>query len=212
MKKPLLKICLFAIVVLIGMNIEAKTPKVKPVIVIDNFDLYPNDEALAKAWYHPGYHGGPMVRTLEANIKDSGKYSLKCSYTNLDEPTKYYSPVCRVDHWDASGSDAVSFWCKPDGSGREFTIQFNIANEEGKNIHDLWETTYILAKGDTNARTIILPYSDLRHNTKYADSPKVSPVFKPESICEVAMYIGGRQNGYGTGAYYFDSIIAVKTK
>ena len=210
--KPLLKICLLVFAIPIVINLQAQTPKVKPVIVIDNFDSYPNDEALLKAWYHPCYHGGPMVRTLEANIKDAGKYSLKCCYTNLDEPTKFYSPVCRVDHWDASGSDAVSFWYKSDGSGREFTIQFNIANKDGKNIHDLWETTYFPEKGDTSARTIILPYCDLKHNIQYADTPNVSPEFKPESICEIALYIGGRDHGAGTGAYYFDSIIAVKTK
>lgn len=206
-----MKISLFAIAILIGLNLQAKTPKVKPVKVIDNFDSYSNDEALAKAWYHPGYHGGPMVRTLEPKIKDAGKYSLKCTYRNVDEPTKFYSPVCRVDQWDAAGSNAVSFWYKPDGSGREFTIQFNISNKEGKNIHDLWEITYFPAKGDTKAKTIIFPYSNLKHNIKYADSPDVSPVFKPESICEVALYIGGRQDGPGTGAYYFDSIVAVKT-
>lgn len=212
MKNKILTISLFAILILIGMSLQAQNPKVKPVKIIEDFDSYPNDEALAKAWYHPGYHGGQMVRTLEPKIKDTGKYSLKCSYTTQDEPTKFYSPVCRVDKWNAAGSDAVSFWYKPDGSGREFTIQFNIANNDGKNIHDLWEITYYPEKGDTKAKTIILPYSDLKHNIQYADSPKVSPVLKPESICEVALYIGGRQDGPGTGAYYFDSIVAVKTK
>jgi hypothetical protein len=182
------------------------------IVVIDDFDSYTSNEELSKIWYHPGYHGGPMVRSLEPVIKDKGAWSLKCSYTNLDEPTKFYSPVCRVSKWDASGCNAFSFWFRPDGSGREMTIQFNIANREGKNIHDLWEYTYYPAKGDSAAKTIVLPFADLRHNIKYADAPDVSPVFKPEALIEVAMYIGGRNDKPGSGAYYFDSLVALSVE
>lgn len=183
--------------------------KVKKTVVIENFDSYNNDEELSKAWYHPGYHGGPLVRSLEPKIKDGGKFSLKCSYTNQDDPARFYSPVCRVAKWDASGCNAFRFWYRPDGSGREMTIQFNIANKDGKNIHDLWEFTYFPVKGDSTAKTVVLPMSDLRHNIKHVDAPDYSPVFKPEALIEVAIYIGGRNDKPGTGVYYFDSIEAI---
>jgi hypothetical protein len=181
------------------------------IINLDDFDWYSGNEELAKTWYHPGYHGGPMERSLEPRIKNSGKYSLKCEYTNLDDPTKYYSPVCRVSKWDASGTDAIRFWYKPDGSGRIMTIQFNIANKDGKNIHDLWEYTYSPARGDTAGVTVVLPYSKLNHNVKYADSPDTNPVYRPGGLIEIALYIGGKNDGPGKGVYYFDSIVAIKT-
>ncbi|NJK87228.1 MAG: hypothetical protein HC906_15845 [Bacteroidales bacterium] len=166
--------------------------KVKKTIVIENFDSFKTNEELSKIWYHPEYHGGPLIRSLEPKIKEGGKYSLKCTYTNQDDPARFYSPVCCVSKWDASGCNAFRFWYRPDGSGREMTIQFNVANKEGNNIHDLWEFTYYPEKNDSTAKTVILPFKDLRHNIKFVDADDHSPVFKPEALIEVAIYIGGR--------------------
>lgn len=194
-----------------GAGENQSSLKSQLVVNLDDFDWYSGNEELAKTWYHPGYHGGPMERSLEPRIKDGGKFSLKCEYTNLDDPTRYYSPVCRVSKWDASGTDAFRFWYKPDGSGRIMTFQVNIANKEGKNIHDLWEYTYYSAKGDTTGVTVILPYSKLNHNIKYADSPDTNPVYRPGGLIEIALYIGGKDDGPGKGVYYFDSFVAIKS-
>jgi hypothetical protein len=184
-------------------------PKPTGLKVIDNFDNYTGNELLAKTWYKPG-HGAPNTRTLEPNIKAGGNYSLKCEYTTTQSDDKFYAPFCRVYKWDLSGCNGVQFWFKPDGTGREMTFQLNIASKEGRNIHDLWEYTYQTEKGNTDGRWVTIPFFNLKHNTKYADSPDVSPTFKPEAVIEVAIYIGGQNDKPGEGIFYFDEISGTK--
>jgi hypothetical protein len=184
-------------------------PKPIGLKVIDNFDDYTGNEPLAKTWYKPG-HGAPNTRTLESNIKAGGNYSLKCEYTTTKSADKFYVPFCRVDKWDLSGCNGVQFWFKPDGSGREMTFQLNIASKEGKNIHDLWEYTYQAEKGNTDGRWVTIPFFNLKHNTKYADAPDVSPTFKPEAVIEVAFYVGGPNDEPGSGTVYLDEISGAK--
>jgi hypothetical protein len=193
---------------------ESKTPAPQAQThstgkMIDNFDAYTGSEQLASKWYKPG-HGGDLIRMLDAKIIGGGKYSLKCAYTTTKSDDKFYSTLCRVDKWDLSGCTGVRFWFKPDGSGREMTFQLNIANKYGKNIHDLWEYTYLTEKGDTDARWVTLPFFSFKHNIKYADSPDVSPVFKPEAVIEVAIYIGGKNDEPGSGVFYFDEMEGCK--
>ena len=176
---------------------------------IDKFDSYANSEELSKAWYQPG-NGGQSFCSLESKIKGAGKYGLKCEYVTEKTDDKFYCRVGRVAKWDLSGCNGVQFWFKPDGSGREFTMEFNIADKAGKNIHDLWAYKYIPEKGDKMARWVNLPFSSLVHNTKSADSPDVSKVFKPEAIIETAIYIGGKNDAPGKGVYYFDEIAGAK--
>ena len=73
-------------------------------------------------------------------------------------PDKFYSPICRVSKWDLSGCNALEFWLKPDGSGRAVLVDLNIANSQGKNIHDLWDYVYLPKKGDTAPRIVTVPY------------------------------------------------------
>jgi hypothetical protein len=199
--------------ILDNKKVTAPKPETPPIPVglkvIDNFDNYSSNEQLDKVWYKPG-HGAPNTRTLEPNIKAGGKYSLKCDYTTTKSDDQFYVPFCRVDKWNLSGCNGVQFWFKPDGSGREMTFQLNIANKDGKNIHDLWEYTYLTEKGNTEGRWVTIPFFNLKHNIKYADSPDVSPTFKPEAVIEVAIYIGGRTDEPGKGTYYFDELAGTK--
>ena len=182
---------------------------VKTTKVIDNFESYQSNEQLSKVWYQPG-HGGKLKCSLDSEIKGGGKYSLKCEYVTEKSGDKYYSPVCHFAKWDLTGCNGVQFWFKPDGSGREFTIEFNTSNKAGKNIQDRWEYTYKTEKGDTDARLVNLPFPSLVHNTKFAVSTDISPVFKPEAIIEVAINIGAKDDQAGKGVYYFDEIIGSK--
>lgn len=191
-------------------NSEIRTNVQKPTLkIIDNFDSYSGNEDLGKNWYHPG-HGSVLRRILDPAIKGGGKYSMKCEYVTGKSEDKFWITVCRVAKWDLSGCNDVQFWFKPDGSGREMTFELNIADKNGKNIHDLWGYKYIPEKGDTTARIVTIPFFSLVHNTQFADSPDVSPVFKPEAVTEVAIYIGGRNDEPGKGAYYFDEISGTK--
>jgi hypothetical protein len=177
--------------------------------LVDNFDTYHSNDELSKNWYQPE-HGGKMTQSLDSIIRGGGKFSLRCDYETEKSDANYYVPICRVAKWDLSGCNGVKFWFKPDGSSREFTIEFNIADKNGKNIHDLWGYKYKTEKGDTASRWVSVPFFSLVHNIQYADSPDVSPTFKPEAIVEVAIYIGGRNDVTGKGTFYFDEIAGTK--
>ena len=199
---------LFAVVLSVAAVLAAE-PRVTKTVVLEDFESYTNSTQLAKAWYRPP-HGGGTKQTLETIKKDGGKQALKWEYNATQEAAAHYSPICRVAKWDASGCNAAQFWLKPDGSGRQITFQLNIANREGKNIHDLWQTVYVPAKGDTAGRIVTIPFAKLEHNVKYADSPDTSPVFKLEALIEIAFYINGRNDEPGDGVYYLDDIKAVQ--
>ncbi len=190
----------------------ASTPatqaKVTKAVIVDDFESYTNDQQLAKTWYKPP-HGGAVHQTRESALKSGGKFSLKVEYTTTKSGDKFYSPICRVSKWNLAGCNALQFWFKPDGSGRALLVDLNIANAEGKNIHDLWDYTYVPRKGDAAPRIVTVPFSKLAKNAKYADSPNTSPVFKPEALIEVALCIGGRNDEPGEGIYYFDDFRGV---
>lgn len=178
---------------------------------IEDFEHYANDQELAKIWYRPP-HGGGAVQTLDVKEHASGKYGLRFAYSTSKEDGKQYAAICRVSKWDLSGTNAARFWLKPDGSGRKLMFQFNIANEQGKNIHDLWDFEYFPKKGDSAPRLVTVPYAALVHDVKYADSPNTSPVFRPEAVIEVALYIGSRKDEPGDGVYYFDDFAGVQVR
>jgi hypothetical protein len=186
----------------------AAQPTPSKVVIVDDFESYTNDLQLAKTWYKPP-HGGGIHQTRESVIKNSGNFSLKVEYSTTKSNDKFYSPICRVSKWNLGGCNALQFWFKPDGSGRALLVDLNIANNEGKNIHDLWDFTYAPKKGDTAPRLVTVPFSKLVKNAKYADSPNTSPVFKPEALIEVALCIGGRNDDPGDGVYYFDDFRGV---
>jgi len=185
-----------------GAGTPAKASPTK-IVLVEDFESYTNDLQLATAWYQPP-HGGGIHQGRETAIKNSGQFSLKVEYHTTKSDDKFYSTICRVSKWDLSGCNALQFWLKPDGSGRALLVDLNIANREGKNIHDLWDYTYVPKKGDTTPRLVTVPFSKLVKNAKYADSPDTSRVFKPEALIEVALCIGGRNDEPGDGVYYFD--------
>ena len=199
---------LFAVLLSVAAALAAE-PTVSKTAELEDFESYTNNTQLAKAWYEPP-HGGGTKQTLETTIKGEGKQALKWEYSTTQETATHYSPICRVSKWDVSGCNAAQFWLKPDGSGRQITFQLNIANREGKNIHDLWQTVYVPAKGDTAGRIVTIPFAKLEHNVKYADSPDTSPVFKLEALIEIAFYINGRNDEPGDGVYHLDDIKAVQ--
>lgn len=207
-KTTLIRSCVVAVLGAAYLAAQAAAPAVGKTVVLENFESYTNDLHLAKIWYKPP-HGGETRQTLETTRRIEGKQSMRWDYTTTTEEKTRYSAICRVSKWDASGCNAIQFWLQPDGSGRKLTVQLNIANRQGRNIHDLWQTDYFPARGDSSPRIVTIPFASLQHNVKYADSPDTSPVFKPEALIEIAFYVGHRDQP-GTGAYYFDDIKAVQ--
>ena len=103
--------------------------------------------------------------------------------------------------------NTLQFWLKPDGSGREIAVQFNIADAKGANIHDLWQATYKTAVGDDTPRIVSIPFADLRQPA-WLDLAGKSPVFKPANVIEFAAYIHAAGH-FGEGTFYIDDIRAV---
>ncbi len=191
-----------------AVDAAQKYSKPTRTVMLEDFESYVDDAQLARIWYWPR-HGGGVRQTIEQTHKSQGRQALKWEYSTTAEDKTHYSAICRVAKWDASGCNAAQFWLKPDGSGRQITFQLNIANREGRNIHDLWQTVYVPPKGETQGRVVTIPFTALEHNVKYADSPDTSPVFKPEALIEIAFYIKGRNDPPGDGTYYIDEIRAV---
>lgn len=178
-------------------------------VPVEDFEAYTTDAELAKAWYKPG-HGGASRSVVGPSLSGRGKQALEVRYETGPTAETHYSAVCRVAKWNLDGTDAVSFWLKPDGSARKLTVELNIANASGKNIHDLWSTVIPLERGDTAPRIVTVPYAKLVQNSKHADAPDVSPVFKPADVIEVAFYVGGRTDPPGAGSLIVDDIVAIK--
>ena len=174
--------------------------------MLEDFESYTSNEDLAKHWYQPP-HGSWMRQTLDPTFKSQGRYSMKFEHRVLDETGKDYSAICILKKWDLSPYNTLQFWLKPDGSGREIVVQFNIADAKGANIHDLWQATYKTAMGDDKPRIVSIPFADLRQPA-WLDLAGKSPVFKPADVIEFAAYIHAAGH-FGEGAFYIDDIQAV---
>ncbi len=185
-------------------NIQNKT-----LILIDNFDSYKGNVELHSRWYHQETTSN-LKLMLESFVKGYGKYSLKCEYLAEKDKGKNDNVLVQTGKWDLTGCNGIQFWFKPDGSGREFTIEFNIADKNGKNINDTWGYTYVPEKGDTGSRIIGIPFSNLKHNPVSASLPESGSTFNPASIIEVSLKIGGKNESRGRGTYYFDEIYGTK--
>jgi hypothetical protein len=192
-----------------GTSLPTDSSRAGIPVVVEDFESYASDSALAKAWYRPP-HGNQVLQSREENIKNSGRWCLKLEYQTEPGKGGDYVAVCRVHPWNLAGTDAVRFWVKPDGSGRHLDFEMNIADSSGRNIHDLWSVRLNFEKGDDGPRTETVRFCDLRHNTLYRDSPNVSPVFKPADVIEIAFYIGGPESRASEGIFYIDDIQAVR--
>lgn len=176
-------------------------------LVLEDFESYANDQDLAKHWYQPP-HGSWMRQSLSTTYKGQGRYSMKYEHRLLNETGKDYSAICIMKKWDLSPYNTLEFWLKPDGSGRDITVQFNIADSKGANIHDLWQASYKPALGDDKPRIVSIPFADLRQ-PGWLDKNGKSPVFKPADVIELAAYIHAGDGRFGEGAFYIDDIRAV---
>ena len=177
-----------------------------PALVLEDFESYTSNEDLAKHWYQPP-HGSWMRQSLDSTFKSQGRYSMKFEHRLLNETGKDYSAICILKKWDLSPYNTLQFWLKPDGSGREIAVQFNIADAKGANIHDLWQATYKTAVGDDTPRIVSIPFADLRQPA-WLDLAGKSPVFKTADVIEFAAYIHAAGH-FGEGAFYIDDIRAV---
>lgn len=177
------------------------------MLMLEDFESYASTKQLARHWKQPS-HGAWVRQSLEPNIKQNGRFSLKYEFRLEKEPEKNYAAICISKKWDLAGFQALQFWLKPDGSGREITMQFTTADSTGANIHDLWQATYKTTAGDSAPRVVTIPFSDL-HHPRELDTVGKSLKFLQGQVIELAIYVGTSDGHFGDGVFYVDDIRAV---
>ncbi len=181
--------------------------------MIDNFESYASDEALNAKWVHP-HHSATLDIRLDATTKGEGKKSLKCTYRLGINGNTNQCSIYNPGALNLSACNGLQFWMKPDGSGREVTIELNVADKDGNNVHDFWSYTLKPEKGITESRMVSIPFFSFKHNQKHnqhqADSAEAKPVFRSEAVIGVVISIGGKNEQPGGGVYYFDELAGAK--
>ncbi|MFF5175658.1 carbohydrate binding domain-containing protein [Micromonospora sp. NPDC000089] len=159
-----------------------------PGVVIDDFDTYPSDAALAAA-YSRNVGGDPIAPTLAPAGEGSG-HSMLLSYAlgssgyagvihNLPTPQ------------DWRGTTGLRMWVKPGADGQQLTIQFVSAGY-------YWEKTVTFT--GTEARVLEIPYSD------FAPPPWATPgPLDLSSATQLSLYPGGTT---GPATLQIDSLTA----
>ena len=191
-------------------EVETPVASTKPLNftkTIDTFDSYSSKEQLTAVWKPSG---NDVTLGLDPKGNSKGKNGLKFGYATTGGAEKKECSIVRTGKLDLTGCNGATFWFKPDGSGREMTIQFNLSNIASENIHDLWVFKYKPEKGDTDPRMVLIPFGMLKHNVRAATSADTNKTFKPGLIIETKITIGEKEDGPGTGAYYLDELMGCK--
>jgi hypothetical protein len=178
-------------------------------LVLENFDDIVNNDGVAKVIAWDGRNNHSELSLADADLRKLGTVgqAIRWDYTidasigygdrsSITIPKFKANPV----DIDAAGVNAVRFWWKPDGSGRNFSIQLG-----GKGVW--WN--YDLPMTDNVARWVTIPFSVFgRGNMAFSSRP--GPV--TGNLIGVAFfmqYIPGAELGSGT--VWLDELQFVKT-
>lgn len=165
--------------------------------VVDQFETYKgSNELLDRAYV---IAGDPNTVTLSTYGKNSGKYGLKYDYTLNSQG--YTGESKNMQNSDWSGSNAVRFWMKPDGSNNKLVIQININGtsfEAYPSLHG------------TEAGMIEIPFTDFKPAPW--DTTNADKVITASSLKDVRMfsiYVNkGEDSSVASSTLYFDDIEA----
>ena len=177
-------------------------------LMIDDFESYKSNTGLP---WHRTPHGNVMSTALGEAISGKGKQSLKLTYLIESEQGKTYAAAMRYQKWDLGGYDGLRFWLKTDGSGHSLGLCLNMLDEQGRQVWNLWDTSFETAAGDTTARQVTVPFSSFKQNTRWASVPNLSPEFVPANLTEIVFLPGlwHGQKRYGESILYIDDLEAV---
>jgi hypothetical protein len=162
--------------------------------IVDDFESYESNEALAAAWINPG-HGGTVITTLNGDNKNAGSYSMKLDYTT----SSTHAGRRKVINQDWSNYEGISFWLKSDGSGRRLVTQLSVGTIN-------WEYDYILS--GTEPQLIEIPFEAFLHPNNMGGNPDVT------KVGQLNFYINNNFRDAsmpsiepGSGILYFDDIM-----
>ncbi|MBA8794103.1 hypothetical protein FHX74_001708 [Friedmanniella endophytica] len=155
-----------------GSPITFHTRPATPGVLVDDFDSYADDAAVAAAY--PANSGGdPITASLGPAGEDVG-HSLVLSYGS---GSNGYAGVIHTlpaaQHW--SGTSGLRMWVKPGFAGQQLNVQFVASGS-------YWEKSVTLS--DTTARVITIPFS------AFAPPPWADPNAKLDlsSVTQLSLY------------------------
>lgn len=161
-------------------------------LVVDNFESYASDSALATA-YPRNTGGGAVTTTLDTAHADGTGHSLRAAY---DHGAPGYAGIIRTlpTPQDWGGATALRLWARSDGSpGQALTVQF-VAN----GIY--WETTVPLT--DTTGTNLTIPLDTFK-NPAWATPGTLDP----GKVTQLSFYFNGQA---ATGTTWIDSVTATR--
>jgi len=174
-------------------------PDVIATQIYDNFENYGNTLPVTN-WPNPGGYminpwGDPdsgLFPSLNTDYKADGNYSMKLDY-NLEQQG-WAGMGHLLDHPDWSAWDGVSYWVKPDGSGR--TLTFTFLEQVGSDgVHHFHSADYQMT--GTAPVIVTIPWSAFGVDNTAASA-----------VEEQVWYIEGAP---GPGTIYVDEIQLIKT-
>ncbi|MFI7221550.1 carbohydrate binding domain-containing protein [Micromonospora maritima] len=159
-----------------------------PGVVVDDFDTYPSDAALAAAYPRNG-GGDPITATLAPAGEGSG-HSMRLDWT---PGASGYAGVIRnlSAPQDWRGTTGLRMWVEPGADGQQLTVQFVASGF-------YWEKT--LTFSGTDPRVVEVPFGD------FAPPPWATPgPLDLGSVTQMSLYPGGTT---GASSLRIDSVTA----
>jgi len=166
-------------------------------LVVDTFETYKGSNELLDNAYTPA--GDPNTISLDAGNKQDGRYGLKYDYTMAAQGYTGESLNMRGADW--SGTDALQFWLKPDGSGNKLVIQINAGGTSFEAYPSL---------RSTEAGVVKIPFSEFKPAPwDTANAGKTMDADALRDIRMFSIYVNKAEDvEVPAGTLYFDDIRA----
>lgn len=169
-------------------------------IMLDDFEGYVDNVELQKTYIN---QKGTTV-TLDDSRKVDGVNGLKYSYEVIGDS---WCGAYRVQTFDLTGRNALQLWVQPDGSEREFVIQFREARRPNQVNQEIWEAKFILSGNEPELLTIPFFEGDFQYAPHYHGG---DGYFNVESIAQIGFYVNRLNDSQkGNGELYIDDIKAI---
>jgi hypothetical protein len=167
---------------------------IKKFFSIDDFEAYSSDAGLKDAW--PKRYGTTTDVFLETSLVGEGGKAMRLEYS-VGNGSPSYAGVSRTLSGEWSKAKSLSFWLKPDGSGRTLNIRFY------KNNANYWYVDYPLTESDS--ATVTIPLDRFRPNFTASS-------FDPALMTQIAVTVNQDPGSPGSGILYLDDLKFLSTE
>jgi hypothetical protein len=177
-----------------GLASDTMDIVIKKFLSIDDFEIYSSDAELRDDW--PKRYGTTTNLFLETSLVGEGGKAMRLEYS-VGSGSPSYAGVSRTLSGEWSKAKFLSFWLKPDGSGRTFNIRFYINNA------NYWYVDYPLTESDS--ATVRIPLDRFRPNFSASS-------FDPALLTQIAVNVNQDPGSPGSGILYLDDLKFLSTE